>query len=137
MCNNINYGKFKDHTVCRTKRDHDLLYYEIHTRLHDVHHPLHIPSRRFETWDILNPEHVTNISKQKIGMIRLWAALPRNFGLMPGRSKRLFSSPECPEQLGDPHSLLLNGYWRFLYRVKWPVQGTNHSSVFSAEVMSM
>jgi hypothetical protein len=50
-----------------------------------------------KTWNILNPEYVTNISKHKIrdnAVHRLWAALPRNCGLIPGKSKRLFSSPE-------------------------------------------
>ena len=102
-----------------------------------MHHSLHILSHSFKTWNILNPEYVTNISLHKIRdnvVDMLWAALPRNSSLILGRGKRFFSLLECTQQLWDPHSFLFSGYWRHLSGVKWPVHGTNHAPLFSTEV---
>jgi len=37
---------------------------------------------------------------------------PRNHGIIPGRGKKYFTFPKCPDQLWDPHSLLFKGYWK-------------------------
>lgn len=102
-----------------------------------MHHSLHIVSHSFKTWNVLNPEYVTNIYLYRIRdnvVDMLWAALPWNSSLILGRGKRFFSLPECTQQLWDPHSFLFSGYWRHLSGVKWSVHGTNHTSLFSTEV---
>jgi hypothetical protein len=35
------------------------------------------------------------------------------WGLIPGRSKKLFSSPECPNRLWGMPNLIFNVYWGF------------------------
>jgi hypothetical protein len=42
----------------------------------------------------------------------------RNHGSIPGRGKKIFSSPKCPYQLYGPFSLPLNGYHRQFYSGK-------------------
>jgi hypothetical protein len=53
-------------------------------------------------------------------------------GLIPFRSKRLFSSPQHPDQLWRPWSLLLKWY----QRVKWPEHEADHSPPFRDKVMN-
>jgi hypothetical protein len=36
------------------------------------------------------------------------------WGSIPGRAKRFFSTPQHPDQLWGPPSLLLNGYWELI-----------------------
>jgi len=55
-------------------------------------------------------------------------------GLNSCQSKRFFSSPEYPDQLWGPFSLLFNGYLGSLPEVKRPECEINHSSPSSAEV---
>jgi len=43
---------------------------------------------------------------------RLWAGYLRNFGFMPGNSKRFISFPEHTEQHWSPSSLLFNVFYR-------------------------
>jgi hypothetical protein len=37
---------------------------------------------------------------------------PRRHTWNPSRGKRLFASPNCPNQIWNPHNLLFNGCWR-------------------------
>jgi hypothetical protein len=51
-------------------------------------------------------------------------------GSIPGRGKRFFSSPRCPDQLWGPPSLLFSGY----LGVKWWGHEADHSPPSSARV---
>jgi hypothetical protein len=46
---------------------------------------------------------------------------------IPGRSKIFSSSPQCPDRLWSPSSLLSNGYWG-LCSLGWSDQGVNLTS---------
>jgi hypothetical protein len=56
------------------------------------------------------------------------------WGSNPGRSKRFFSSPKCPDQLWGLPSLLFNGYWGSFPGVKRLENEVNHLLPSSAEV---
>jgi hypothetical protein len=45
-------------------------------------------------------------------------------GSIPGRDKRYFSSPQCPDQLWGPPTLLSNGYWGLFFG--WSMRLTTH-----------
>jgi hypothetical protein len=58
-----------------------------------------------------------------------------SLGSIPGRSKRIFSSPRCQDRLWDPTSLLFNGNQElFLVGMKWPGCEADYSRPSSVEV---
>jgi hypothetical protein len=64
---------------------------------------------------------------------RHWAGQPRNHGCIPGRNKRFFSFPRCPDQLWGPSNLLLNGY-HDMPRCKVAGHEAKHTHLSSAKV---
>jgi len=56
------------------------------------------------------------------------------WGLNPGKGKKFFSSPKCPDWLWGPTILLYRGYWGFFKEVKQPGCEVDHSPPSSAEV---
>lgn len=62
-------------------------------------------------------------------MTRLQPGQLRNGGSMPGRDKRLFSSPKCPDLLWGQRNLVFNRY-----RVKWLALVCDPSSPLSVEI---
>jgi hypothetical protein len=58
-------------------------------------------------------------------------------GLIPGRVRKIFSSPQCPDWLWGPQSLLSNGYQTpetLSLGVKWQMHKNEHSPTFSVMV---
>jgi hypothetical protein len=55
-------------------------------------------------------------------------------GSIPGRSKKYFSSAQCPDRFKGPPSLLYNGYHGSFLVIESPGQKAYHSHPFSSEV---
>jgi hypothetical protein len=74
-----------------------------------------------------------NGSCSVLGIVtKLWGWMVQ--GLYTGSGKRLYSSPQRPDQLSGPKSLIFTVYWGSFPGVKQPEHELNHSPPTSAKV---